>query len=72
VVALLVGDRDRGQDEPQRPGIAGGRAGDLVEPDVAVVGPALLGDARGLADVQLEDVVAMLALEVAGELAGEQ
>ena len=45
---------------------------DLVEADVPVVGPALLGDALGLADVELEDLVAVLALEAAGDLARQE
>ena len=39
---------------------------------MTVVGPALLGDALALADVQLEHVVAVLALEPARELARQQ
>ena len=45
---------------------------DLVEADVAVVGPALLRDALVLADVELEDLVAVLALEAARDLARQQ
>jgi len=42
------------------------------EADVAAVGPALLGDALGLADVELEDFVTVLALQTAGDLAGQE
>src|ERR1043165_9321089 len=58
----LVGDRPRRQDEPQLLRLADDRARDLVEPDVPVVGPALLRDALGLADVELDDLVAALTL----------
>src|ERR1043166_6342509 len=72
VVAALVGDRHRRQDEPQLLGLADHRPRDLVEPDVAIVGPALLGDALGLADVELDHLEAALALEAARHLARQQ
>jgi hypothetical protein len=52
--------------------LAGDRPRDLVEPDVAAVRPALLRDALRLADVELEHVVTVLALEPAGDLARQQ
>ena len=70
MVALLVGDRHRRQDEAQilRVGLTQDLAADLVESDVAIVVPALLGDALGAADVELDDLEATLALETASHL----
>jgi len=62
VVAGLVGNRHRRQDEPQLLGLSHDIAADLVEADVPVIGPALLGDALVGTDVQLEDLEAVLAL----------
>jgi hypothetical protein len=68
---VLVGDRHRRQDEAQLLGLglAEDLAADLVEADVAVAGPALARDALVAADVELDDVVAVLALEAARDLA---
>src|SRR5690606_15696284 len=71
VVARRVGDRDGREDEAElvRLAIAHDRAADLVEPDVPAALPALHRDAVVTTDVELDDLVAVLALEATGHLA---
>src|SRR5262249_16036078 len=69
VPPLLVDGQARPEEAPLPPVAAGHAALVLVETPLPSLPPALLGDARLLADVELEHLVALLALEPAGDRA---